>query len=150
MKTCKTCSKELYPRNTSGYCRKCKNSSPEHRSSVSAKMKLRWNFDPEARKNMTEAGIRNLSAPGVREKAIAAAKANKTWEIASKHITKEGRERGGKRCRETKLSHIPREYWDQYRHLTRGKGYRAEEASKLIADQHRIDMGKFVKKIMEY
>ena len=146
MKSCHTCSKELYAYNQTGYCRKCWNSAPEKRARTSAKMKKNWQ-DPSLREVYREAGIKNLNLPGVRERAVAAVKANRTWEVAAQHITEQSRKRGVSRWYETMMPDIPREYRDEYRRLRRGKRLSKEEAIEAILQQHSVDLERFRRRL---
>lgn len=147
MKLCQTCSKELYVYNQSGYCRKCWNSAPEKRARTSAKMKRNWQ-DPSLRETYREAGIKNLNLPGVRERAVASVKANKTWEVAAQHITEQARKRGVSRWYETMMPDIPREYRDEYRRLRRSKRLPKEEAIEVIRQQHSADLQRLRRRLL--
>ena len=149
MSQCKICETPLYSGNTSGYCRKCWNKSPEKLTKQAETMRRRWR-DPETRERLKAAGTANLNAPGVRASAIASVKARRTWEIASQHITTADRARGARRALETKLGHIPRELRDEYRRLTRGKKLLAAEASDMIREQHERDMARFRARLLRY
>jgi hypothetical protein len=149
MSSCKICSKELYSGNRSGYCRGCWNQSPEKREKTSAAMKRNWHVNPVMREKYKAAGIRNLNTPGTREKALATIKERKTWEIAKQYIDEEARKRGIRRNAERVLGHIPREYRDQYRHLTRVKRFTAAEASEMVERMWEADMKRFRRKLME-
>lgn len=149
MTTCLTCDKTLYPKNQSGYCRACWNQSPMKREKTSAAMKRNWNADPVTREKYRQAGIRNLNTPGTREKAMATIKERRTWEIASQYITEEAKQRGIRRNVERMLGHIPREYRDEYRRLTRNKGFSAAEATEMVERMWEADMRRFRRKLME-
>lgn len=146
MKLCKVCESELYRQNKTGYCRKCWNTSDEKRAKISATMREHWR-NPELRAMYSEAGARNLSTPGAREKAVEIVKQRRTWEIASSHITPEARKRGTIRAMNTRLADVPREYRDEYRRLRRSHRMSREEAIEMIRQQQETDMERFRRKL---
>lgn len=147
MKTCKVCESKLSAGNQSGYCRPCWNKSPEKLSKQSETMRARWR-DPQHRKAMTEAGIRNLMDTGAQVKAAKVAKERQTWRIASQHITQEHRDRAKRLQIESKIGHIPKEVRELYYDLTRRKKFSAAEATALVLEHHEAEMQRFRRKLI--
>lgn len=146
-RACITCGKPIGPRGKTGYCRKHHNQSPESRAKRSEVMKRLWSTDPAYRDHMTTAGAANLRTETAVTRRAAAVKANRTWEKASAAITPEHRAKGALRNTETLLGHIPREYRDMYRVLTRNRRVPAAEAAAMIHEQHALDMARFRRKL---
>jgi hypothetical protein len=146
---CKTCSKPLYSRNVTGYC-KDHVINDEFRAKVSAGMRRRM-VDPLARQQARETLAANRHVPGAREARSAAAKRIGLYKLGHKALEgdTEARKRAGRHHSQRRLAGIPSEQWDTYRNLVKYQHMTAEEARALVFQKHEDEAARIRRQLSE-
>lgn len=148
MAICKTCPKTLSARNKSGYCRQCIPAAlakdPAHREKQRAGIKRGFMANPER----LEMYRRNAAAASRSPAACLAREVrwlrDKPW-IAGNQAARapEARAKAAKATRATRLAWCPEHLRPQYLSLIYSKRLKADEARRIILEQHEADMQRF-------
>lgn len=141
-RTCLECGKVLAKRTKGNHCRAHYSLDPETEAKRRAAIRMAYKVRPELRERLARV---NRSPEG-RERSRALALKNEQWRIAQAGVTPEARAKQGKATSATRLAHIPADLHDFYRDIT-GKGFKAEEATRLTLEHHETRMAQFRRKL---
>lgn len=142
MKNCLECGKQLSDRTKGDHCRAHYKLSPEVEAKRRAAISMAYKARPELRERLARVN----RTPEARERSRQIAIKNRQWVIAQAAVTADSRVKQGQATTATRLAHIPAELHDFYRDLT-GKGFKAEEATRLTLEHHEVRMAQFRRKL---
>lgn len=149
---CRSCPATLYRKNKSGLCRQCMMTDPEMQARRLENMRRAYAARPE----LIEAATKRIRAltrtPEHADRARRMMTDARLWEKGIERLGPAGspvRIKAGRGVSAARLSHIPRERRDDYRHLVNSKRMKADEATRIILDQHQVETGRFVSRLLK-
>ena len=139
---CARCPNPICRENKSGLCRVCFNADPAMQAKRAEGIRRAF-MDPVKRERQRKAVAAANKRPERRARSGELAKALKLWESGLPKITGEVRAVQGKTCSANRMAHIPADYLDLYRELTRVRRLPAGEALAVVLDQQERDLAQF-------
>lgn len=146
MKTCRTCAAPINRRNKSGLCRACIAHDREMQLKRIEASRRAYQARPEILAAATARLVAETQKPEHAERSRRMMIEQRLWERGAAARGEKGSPANRKMARTlsaTRLSHIPPELRDEYRHLVKIKRFSAAEASRMVAELHKAEMARF-------
>lgn len=141
---CSTCSTPIRGNGKTGKCRSCAIralcADPEWMARRNDALRRRFQADPAMAKTFADRLRKLARSPEGRQRSRESAITRRLWETSPQQPAgSDARKRAGRALSMTALAHIPRDYHDEYRRLTRSKRMLAADATAIILDMVEAD-----------